>query len=366
MIGLKHFSKVGRGEDYGACRPSCLAYACSAPIASSLVFECSLGSEAETTVNCLHVPMQPRRGFSGVLLVSLLIHLHWSLCWVAPASRASSSNCHRLTIVLVTSPIPSHPSTELIDQVIQSFDLVEGLEACPLIIVADGFQIREGKPAWNQGRIDESSGDRYLRYIDALKSKYESAGSADARRAVKVIGPLTKRVNFGHALLAGLSEVRTEFVLVVQHDRVFAEPFAMDEVLRLFDAHHKIRYVGFQTVPDYVTYAVSKYGGWARCKVSDQTTGLIPCFIWYDSTHVCRAQDVAALIEKEVKPGEFIESSFGCRLLASIQQKKDEWSFAYHMENYGVFLYYEPTVRTEGRQIKNNLDGKACAKCIIT
>ena len=101
-----------------------------------------------------------------------------------------------------------------------------------------------------------------------------------------------------------------------------------------------------------MTYAVSKYGGWARSEVSESETGLIPCFIWYDSTHVCRTGDLAKLIVEEVKPGEFIESSFGCRLLAKIQENKEEWSFTYHMENYGLFLYYEPTVGTQSPGLK--------------
>ncbi|CAE7566246.1 POLA2 [Symbiodinium natans] len=294
-------------------------------------------------------------------VIALVIHHSWYLCWSSPAGPTTGKCCD-VSIVLVTSPIPSHPSTELVDEVIRSFDLVQGLELCPLVIVADGFQVREGRPAWNQGRIDESTRQKYLGYVDALKSKYgpvgtgaDGAESADGR-AVKVVGPLAKRVNFGHALLAGLSEVHSEFVVVVQHDRVFAERLDMGRVLSLFDKYKEgLRYVGFQTVPDYVTYAVSKYGGWARSELSEKETGLIPCFIWYDSTHVCRTRDLARLIAREVKPGEFIESSFGCRLLAKIQEKKDKWNFAYHMEKYGLFLYYEPTVGARGPELKNHV-----------
>ena len=270
-------------------------------------------------------------------------------CWLSPSRQQDIRSCHHdATIVLVTSPIPSHPSTELVDEVIRSFDLVKGLEMCPLVIVADGFQIRSGRNAWNQGKIDENTSKTYVEYVDAMKAKYMSAGAPAAHRAVRVLGPLAKRVNFGHALLAGLAEVTTEFVVVVQHDRVFAERLDMAKVLRLFDQNRGLRYVGFQTVPDYVTYAVSKYGGWARSKVSPKTTGLIPCFVWYDSTHVCRARELARLIQREVKIGEFIESSYGCRLLAKIQERPEDWSFENHMENYGLFLYYEPTVGTQG------------------
>jgi hypothetical protein len=42
-----------------------------------------------------------------------------------------------------------------------------------------------------------------------------------------VLGPLEKRVNFAYALLEGLGQVETDYVLVVQHDRVFSENFSM-------------------------------------------------------------------------------------------------------------------------------------------
>lgn len=44
----------------------------------------------------------------------------------------------------------------------------------------------------------------------------------------RVIGPLKKRVNFAHALLHALDRVETDYVLVVQHDRVFSESISMN------------------------------------------------------------------------------------------------------------------------------------------
>jgi hypothetical protein len=49
---------------------------------------------------------------------------------------------NKVTIVLVTSPIPSHPSTELVDGVIASFGLV-GMDKAPLIIIADGVKLTD-------------------------------------------------------------------------------------------------------------------------------------------------------------------------------------------------------------------------------
>ncbi|CAJ1418456.1 unnamed protein product [Effrenium voratum] len=243
-----------------------------------------------------------------------------------------------LSVVLVTSPIPSHPSCQLIDEVISSFDLIDGLQDCPLIIVADGVKVGPGRSKWNKGKVDEQTFEKYLEYISSLRCKYEAGRSQS-----QVIGPLEQRVNFGHALLRGLQEVKTELVLVVQHDRVFAERFSMHNVVKFFDTFADLRYVGFQTVPDYMKYAVSKLGGWARSE-KPAAPGLIPCFMWYDSTHVCRTQQLAALIKQEVRPGEFIDSSYGCRLLDEIRARKEDWSWEYHMKHFGLFLYCEPQI----------------------
>lgn len=45
-----------------------------------------------------------------------------------------------LSIILTTSPTVSNPSTELIENIIESFGLVSSLLTCKLIIVCDGVK----------------------------------------------------------------------------------------------------------------------------------------------------------------------------------------------------------------------------------
>ena len=58
---------------------------------------------------------------------------------------ASTPSLHpdRLTIVLTTSPIKTHPSTRLIEEVFESIAVLAGLGECRKIIVADGVKVRE-------------------------------------------------------------------------------------------------------------------------------------------------------------------------------------------------------------------------------
>lgn len=81
----------------------------------------------------------------------------------------------RLSIVLVTSPVAAHPDTRLVDDVIRSFDLVEGLEGCELIIIGDGVKEVEDvkKQKWKQGFVLPDVVGRYDEYMERLRRKYE-------------------------------------------------------------------------------------------------------------------------------------------------------------------------------------------------
>ena len=81
---------------------------------------------------------------------------------------------HKLSIVLVTSAIPMHPKTDLVDLVIASLDLVSGVKECELIVVCDKMRIIEPdkKINWKSGKISERSQSNYEEYIQNLITKY--------------------------------------------------------------------------------------------------------------------------------------------------------------------------------------------------
>ena len=63
--------------------------------------------------------------------------------WLGGSCHFCNSTDPQLTVLVVTSPILSHPSTELIERVFMSFLLVPGLAACKKILLADAA--RPGK-----------------------------------------------------------------------------------------------------------------------------------------------------------------------------------------------------------------------------
>lgn len=66
-----------------------------------------------------------------------------------------------ITVVIPTSPIPSHPSTRIIDEAIVS--VRTQLPDAPIIITADGT-----------GEQAESYNQTYISYVDALRSRWPS------------------------------------------------------------------------------------------------------------------------------------------------------------------------------------------------
>lgn len=78
-----------------------------------------------------------------------------------------------LSVVVVSSPCSSHPDTTLIERSIRSLHKLTGLEKCPIIIVLDGFVIRE-TPRPKKGQITDAMSKQYEAYHHRLLSLYGS------------------------------------------------------------------------------------------------------------------------------------------------------------------------------------------------
>jgi len=307
-----------------------------------------------------------------------------------------------LSIVLVTSPIGAHPETDLIDNVIKSFQLVAGLEQCPLVIVCDGVnQIEQGsKTKWKRGRVTERQENNYREYIRRLRDRYERQGSSSRQVTVLELG---FRHGFAHSLLQGMRLVQSEYVMAVQHDRAFVSKFSVLPVLDLFNAPQIgtfIKYIGFQSKTNAKTAEQmrTKYGRWCWpykengrfyqtetdttsilyeaqhseiwLRETDTTSSaeqeswkvqlpatLMPLVFRYDSTHICRTKEYIELIEAECKNGEFIEDSYGHRVLEEMLLEYDPkrngryWSPVEHLIKYGTFLYLDREVGPESPMV---------------
>jgi predicted AlkP superfamily pyrophosphatase or phosphodiesterase len=85
-----------------------------------------------------------------------------------------------LSIVIVSSPCSSHPDTVLIEKAISSFSKVTGLDKCAIVIVLDGFIIRE-TPRPKKGQITEEMRVQYDAYHQRLSMLYGDDGRVSIR-----------------------------------------------------------------------------------------------------------------------------------------------------------------------------------------
>lgn len=131
--------------------------------------------------------------------------------------------------------MPSNPSTELLDRVLQSFQLVPGLASACRLVVCDGYTVATSRSNCKAGRISLAAAERYEAFVAALQ----------ARERLCLV--LKERLGFGWAVKAALKHVETPFVLVVQHDQEFIASFDLKKLLDCMAEHEELKYVGLSS-----------------------------------------------------------------------------------------------------------------------
>lgn len=219
-----------------------------------------------------------------------------------------------MSVLVTTSPVPSNPSTMMLQAVLSSFSRVEGLTACPLVIVCDGFRQASGKSTWKAGQITEDAAERYEGFLQNLEGLLNTGVLAPGSRLVVLNGHNGQAL----ALQAGLAQVETPFVCVHQHDLEFMFDFGLQRVLDVLeDGSNDVKYVGMPLLVNlhYEACAWQHHG----VRVQEMECGglrLVPTVFWYDSTHITSVEQYRTLVfgpQETYKPGNFVEETFGVR-----------------------------------------------------
>lgn len=189
-----------------------------------------------------------------------------------------------LTIIVTTSPIKSNPSTELLEQIFDTFHFA-GAEflQCPKVIVCDGCRIKGGKhlahengskvsqkysntkQALRNGIATSEQAQKYEefkeRLIQLCQEKNNNTSSPFVNTTVEV---LQERHGYGFALRHALRHcINTPYVCVIQHDRTFMRTTPIRQTLEAMYANpDKIKYVGMNMRSNliYRDIFMSKYG----------------------------------------------------------------------------------------------------------
>ena len=270
------------------------------------------------------------------------------------------SRLPHISIIIVTSPVQSNPDTTVLDRVVASFEEVEGLATCPVLIILDGYLLSEtAKP--KSGRITASMATSYEDFHHVLLCKYNSNPEYRILKSDRHRG-------FAMSVKWGLEECKTEFAVIVQHDRAFCQSFSgLYDLLDVFRQHPHLRYVGFPTscsvnhekvlVQKYRLYSLAEEGSYIPL---ERNMALKPLIFWYDSTHLCHVERYLRIYqpfrnipdtlkqlfggEKAVKSmvlrdGDFIEDRFGQAQRHILSSQKDPDSLMRAFRWFGSYLY---------------------------
>ena len=245
-----------------------------------------------------------------------------------------------LTIIITTSPIKSHPSTDVLDQVIESFNLIDELNDCKKLIICDGYQIISNNK-YKSGKITQEVATNYELYIESITDKYNNS----------VIIKRDNRYGFAENVKYALDLVMTEYVIIIQHDQIFLRNIDFKDIIDMMVKYTDINYINFislQTV-NYEAKLISKYNSFYKeykNKSNLCSLPLMPLLFWYDKPHVCRTSYYKDYVfgnkhliigtNKYLCVKNFIEDSFGQVVKENIKSGGYE-----QFLNYNSFLYWD-------------------------
>ncbi|KAG8457762.1 hypothetical protein KFE25_005775 [Diacronema lutheri] len=265
-----------------------------------------------------------RAGAAGVALLGVLLAAGLRAIVHARrrAARAAAA-CPRLAIVVVTSPAPCHPSTALLEELLDSLAHVPALLAAPLTIVCDGVKLGS-TDRLKRGICSHDLAARYREYVRRLRALI-AAGDRPWSHATIV--ELAGRGGFGFAVRQGMLYRDSRYVLVLQHDRPFVRGFDLDGVLGALDAHgDRVKYV---CLPTHSTHAHPELlFGRHRLRLPGASrfgaVELAPLAFWYDSTHIVPRKHCLEFVfgfggkQSRVRRGQFPEETLGTAMMADI------------------------------------------------
>ena len=244
-----------------------------------------------------------------------------------------------LTIVLTTSPVPSNPSTSVLEQVFQSFAKVPRLQEAQKLIHLDGTN-----PALPLRR--RTSYAEFARRIALLIST-----AADFRHTQ--LHQSETYLFAAHNLAAAVQFVNTTFMLVHQHDFVIARPFDLKGLLRTMrEKSHALKHVRLNVRPN-VARGFDSF-------VENYTEGRVPLARtcgWSDCPHVTTKEYYTRFVIPKNRADhfngarKFMEESLHYRMLRqgrpggcwalqqAVARGETHLPWPRDFDDYGTYLY---------------------------
>mmetsp|Transcript_60295 Transcript_60295/g.147964 ORF Transcript_60295/g.147964 Transcript_60295/m.147964 type:complete len:376 (-) Transcript_60295:120-1247(-) len=285
----------------------------------------------------------------------------------------------KLTVVVQTSPIPSHPSTALIEALFRSFTKADGLLESRVIILADGCEESKDDERENvkHGKASSETASNYRKFLKNLKDLVENrippfcpinGGSIELLQ-------LSERYGSAPAIRCAMDTVvSAPLVMVCQHDNFFINPAPLRQVV---DAMCDTPGLGIDaTCIHFLSTATMNYQEKVKLRynldlppvhVEGLDHPLVPLAFWYGRSHVSYSSYVRDYaLNRELPKGSHLEELLGqSQLDAIISDPKSHKNYGTYVLDQQVEVIYHLSGRrarratTEEEQNENNR--KSCS-----
>jgi hypothetical protein len=312
-----------------------------------------------------------------------------------------------LTVIIQTSPLPSHPSTSLIDALFHSFDRVDGLKNCTIVILCDGCdrdeaktqsddrtckQDNEGSNYKHGSTLPTETVENYRIYIQQLRDKISTCtppycpsnngsirllelpkryGSANALEAVFDIIANPSTIHEFTCTESNKNPAKLEptpFVMIGQHDNFFVKDVNyLSDILQYMQQHETALWLQCLHFPSTATlnyvekikrrYQLDLQPFCREYNYDSRMKGiLVPLVFWYGRTHIARWEYYTKKIldEYPLKSGDHLEEIWGTSQLHSLMELKKKnhnedfrSSFRDVHSVYGNYVFFESDTQQE-------------------
>ena len=243
----------------------------------------------------------------------------------------------KLTVLITSSPTHTHPSTCLLDRVLETFGAVPGLMECRKIVICDGYRL-DAQIRYKKGRVTQKQADSYEAYKSNLRKHIEENNPLYVNTEIL---ELPKRVGFGFALKEAIPSVTTDYLMIVQHDRSFIKGFDLMQVINAMENNPIMRCVLLPLASTFnynkrMDTKFSKKDVLANREVTFENHVFLPLCQFYDSTHIAHINFYKDFIigQRMIPKNGFIEDRLGQLQVKDLREN----GMDAHAK-YGTYLY---------------------------
>jgi len=227
--------------------------------------------------------------------------------------------CEKLTIITTTSPIPSHPSTEMLERTQKSLFIVPAFRGCKKIIVFDGI------PSFQKGWLENYEG--YKQGVMRLLEENPYFQNT-------TLLMLDQYYHLALSLREAMRLVDTPFVFVHQHDFELIKSFDIVHLIESMEANPIIKHVRLNRFVNQPSEHDGKIDTYVEgANQFPLKVPLLRTFAWSDNDHVSTTDYYWNFVFPKIKGKGPMEDFLHFALRRAVKKDKKLHGF------FGTYIY---------------------------